>query len=479
MGTESLSQAEQLALLGPEAWHELIDILGEEHVRGLLTSWAFWGRPKQQEPDGDWLEWLLLTGRGFGKTRTGAEWCYKRACEGAVPGGLLGRTYRDVVKVMIHGEAGLLATAAWHGTPWKYEPTKQHVLDHMGGTWTIYTSEKPDQLRGPEHMTLWVDEFAALKATVGVDGLSAFDNARFTLRSLKGGVQPRALLTTTPKRVKAVKDMLADAANPEKRIHVTRGSMLENRANLAASFIDGIVSQYGGTALAQQEIEGLLAAAVEGALWDEAMLNRTRIVDPRDLPELARPIIAIDPSVGDGSGDECGISVQALSAGTMPTEMKHGNLSVVRNVRHGYVLEDGSMAGSPDAWADRACELAEEYGVLEIVAEGNQGGEMIRPLIRSRNASLRVKIVHARVGKAARAQPVAGLYAQGRWHHVGEFGELESQQMTWRPGIDKESPDRLDALVWGATHLEPSVGKSDQYVQASTGWGKRTVNTAK
>lgn len=299
----------------------------------------------------------------------------------------------------------------------------------------------------------------SLKATVGVDGLTAFDNARFALRAVVPGLTPRAILATTPKRVKSVRQMEMDALDPKKRIVVTRGSMMENLGNLDPSFIEGIISKYGGTALGEQEIEGKLARTVEGASFSEIMFATSRIVDTRDLPELSRPVIAVDPSVGDGTGDECGIVVCAASAGTMSTEIQHGALTVIKDVRHAYVLEDASLSADPDGWANQIVSVATRFGVREVIAEGNNGGQVIASLLKARDPSLRVEIVHARVGKEARAEPVAALFSQGRAHLVGEFPDLEDQCSTFIPGKGQRSPDRMDAMVWGVTHLLPDVNK--------------------
>lgn len=336
------------------------------------------------------------------------------------------------------------------------------MITHTGGSFKMFTSEKPDSLRGPTLDTVWCEEFATLKTMVGQDGLTAFDNARLTLRAIVPGLIPRMVAATTPKRTRAVKTMLLDSQDPAKKIYVTRGSLTDNISNLAASFTEGILERFGSSPLGAQEIDGEMIVDVEGATFKSRVLDASRIIDKTELPELTRPILAIDPSVGDGSRDEVGLVVAAASAGTIPTEMKHGNLSVTRNVRHVYILDDRSGGHDPDAWANLAVQICEEYDIREVVAEGNAGRQMIVSLLRSRNPSLRVKLVNARVGKEARAEPVAGLFSQGRAHLVGSFPEMEDQMTTYVKGQSgQSSPDRMDACVYAVLHFEPSIGKRD------------------
>jgi phage terminase large subunit-like protein len=232
--------------------------------------------------------------------------------------------------------------------------------------------------------------------------------------------------------------------------------MYDNIDNLDKTTVDDLIVKYGSTALGSQELEGILINDVEGAVFKSTVFDRTRIDTLEDCPSFGRIVIAVDPSGGDGTGDECGISVVAISAGTMPTLIEHKGLKIVRDLKHIYVLEDASIAGSPEQWAARVSQKADEYGTTTVVAEGNQGGEMVKTVIRSVNPSLRVKVVHARIGKEARAEPVGSLFAQGRAHLVGEQQEMEDQATTHVKG-SKDSPDRMDAMVWGVTFLEPAV----------------------
>lgn len=475
----AMKLARRVAVGGTPTLEEFGSMFEPEEILGLISMWEGWlARPEQHEPEGDWKEWLLLTGRGFGKTRTENEWLYKRVKQGSRAAFMLGRTYEAVRDVMINGPSGCLEVARMHGTPWEWKSSTGHVITHTGSSLKMHTSEKPDALRGPEYDTGAIDEFAALKAMVGVDGLTAFDNARFTLRAIVPGLTPRVIMATTPKRVKAVKTMLADSKNPDKKIVVTRGSLRDNLANLDPSFVADVMLKYGGTSLGEQEIEGILARTVEGAIFTEQMFDKSRITDERDLPELSRPVCTVDPSVGDGTGDECGIIVSALSAGPLTTLMKQGALSVVREVRHLYYLEDASMAGSPDAWADRVIDVCERHDIREVVVEGNQGRELLRPLLKTRNPALRVKLVNARVGKQARAQPAAGLFAQNRAHIVGEMPDAEDQATTWIPERGgQKSPDRVDALAWAPIHFEKQLNMGAVHQTATSTWARK-VTTA-
>lgn len=448
--------------------------LTTEQLSALLADWGFWARPEQTLPDTDWLIWYIETGRGWGKTRTASQAIHTIVNEGhAKYGALLHRTGADVRDIMVEGESGILATAPPGKMP-NYEPSKRRITWQNGCMFTCYSAEEPDQLRGPTIDVGWADEFATYKAVTGIDGLTAFDNLLFARRGTNSPHGPRLILTTTPKRVPAVKKMHADALDPAKRVYVTKGSLRDNIANLDQQYVADIMTRYAGTALGGQEIEGILTRTVEGAIFTELMFEATRIVDMDTLPELTTPVVSVDPSSGDGSGDECGICVTALSAGTIPTIFEQNGLTVVQDVRHGYVLEDASMSGPPDAWAQRVVRACDEHNTSIVVAEGNQGGQMVTSVLRNVNARLRVKIVHARVGKEARAQPVATLFAQQRWHLVGRMPDMEDQCTTWVPGKSKKSPDRLDGMVWGAHHLEKSLSRTPT-PETSGAWLGATV----
>lgn len=471
MGLSLLQQLRQKSPAQQERilkdWARKAGVTVEELAASLIHDWDFLGRPEQQQPKGDWKLWLLLTGRRWGKTRTAAEWIHKRVASlprtAGSTGGLLQRTSADLRDIMVEGPSGLLATAK-PGKPVKYEPSKRQVTFHTGYVMKCYSAEEPDALRGPTLSTLWADEFASLKTVTGTDGLTAFDNALFALSAQVPGDRPRGIITTTPRRVAAVKKVLAESKQRPKDYTVTHGSLMDNIDNLDATTVRELLTKFAGTALGSQELDGILVSDVEGAAFKSTIFDKTRIDSIEDCPEFGKVVIAVDPSTGDGTNDECGISVVAISAGTIPTELKHKGLTIIRDLKHLYVLEDASMSGEPDQWAARVSEKAEEYLTTTVVAEGNQGGEMVKSVIRGQNTSLRVKVVHARVGKHARAEPVASLFAQGRAHIVGEQPMMEDQATTFVKGVSKESPDRMDAMVWGASHLEPAATrKSNNY----------------
>lgn len=452
-----LPPAEQEALL--QKWAREAGLTVDQLAASLIHDWKFQGRPEQHAPVGDWKLWLVMTGRRWGKTRTASEWIHQRI--DALPrnagstGGLLQRTSADLRDIMIEGPSGLLATQK-PGKPVKYEPSKRQVTMHNGYVFKCYSAEEPDALRGPTLSTLWADEFASLKTVTGTDGLTAFDNALFALSAPVPGDRPRGIITTTPRRVASVRKVLAESKKHPRDYVVTHGSLMDNIDNLDATTVRELMTKFAGTALGAQELEGNLISDVEGASFKTKNFNDTRIASIDDCPEFGKVVVAVDPSAGDGTNDECGISIVAISAGTIPTRMEHRGLTVIRDLRHVYVLEDASIAGTPEVWAARVAQKAEQYGTTTVVAEGNQGGEMVKTVIRGANPSLRVKVVHARVGKDARAEPVAALFAQGRAHIVGEQPLMEDQATTYVRG-SKDSPDRADAMVWGVTFLEPKV----------------------
>lgn len=462
----SASLKQQLAAMPPAQREHALRVMAEsagvsldQLAEALLHDWEFHGRPEQQAPPGMWKIWLVMTGRRWGKTRTASEWVHKRVNNlpksAGSTGGLLQRTSSDLRDIMIEGPSGLLATAK-PGYPVKHEPSKKKVTFHNGYVMNCYSAEEPDALRGPTLSTLWADEFASLKTVTGIDGLTAFDNALFALSAPVPGDRPRGIITTTPRRVKAVKKIMADAAARPRDFAVTHGSLMDNVDNLDPSSVEELLTKYAGTSLGSQELEGILTTDLEGAPFKSTVFEATRVDSMDDVPALSKIVIAVDPSTGDGTGDECGISVVGITAQAFPTEFEHKGLTVVRNLKHIYVLEDASIAAPPDEWAARVAAKADEYETRIIVAEGNQGGKMVGTTIRSADPGLRVKIVNARVGKEARAEPVAALFAQKRAHLVGEQAEMEDQATTHIAG-GKDSPDRMDAMVWGVTYLEPQA----------------------
>jgi predicted phage terminase large subunit-like protein len=365
--------------------------------------------------------WLVLAGRGFGKTRAGAEWV-----RGEIESGrrrclaLVGATERDVRKVMVEGESGLLAVAP----PWfrpRYEPSKAQLVWPNGARAHLYSAERPDRLRGPQHDGAWADELAAWTA---LD--ATWSNLEMTLRA---GADPRRVVTTTPRPRPLLRDILADPGTA-----VARGSTFDNAAHLAPGFLKRLVRKYQGTRLGRQELMAEMLADAEGALWQRAALEVLR--RPR-APALKRVVVAIDPAASTSEGAaETGIVVAGLGIDD-----------------DAYVLEDLSGRYSPDAWARAAIGAYRRHGADRVIGEVNNGGDMVQATLRAVDGTVSYRAVRASRGKRARAEPVAALYEQGRVHHVGAFPALEDQLTGWEPGGDLPSPDRLDAAVWALTEL--------------------------
>ena len=389
----------------------------DQQAAQILYDWRYIGRPKQQIPGGNWRIWLIMAGRGFGKTRTGAEYVRMRVAQGKRHIALVGRTVADVRDVMVKGPSGILAVSPTWDRP-KYEPSKRSLTWPNGAVAKTYSADKPDQLRGPEHDDAWCDEIAAWRYPDAWDML---------LMGLRRGDNPTVCATTTPRPIPLVKGLLEDET-----VRVTSGSSYENRANLAGAFFDQIVKRYEGTRLGRQELYAELLDDVPGALWQRDVLEKTRVTK---IPVMKRVVVALDPAVSSGEqANETGIIVAGLG--------EDG---------HGYVLDDVTLRGTPAQWARAAIATYYVHEADRMIAEVNNGGDMIEHTIRTEDNAISFKQVRATRGKVTRAEPVAALYEQRRVHHVGMFGELEDQLCSWVPG--DESPDRMDALVWAFTEL--------------------------
>lgn len=412
---------------------KLLHELNPADAGALLEDWVFWARPNQMPPLGDWTTWLILAGRGFGKTRCGAEWVCARVAGHtpliAAPGAarriaLVAETSADARDVIVEGESGILACSPAATRP-RYEPSKRRLSWPNGAIATLYNAVEPDQLRGPQHDAAWSDELAKWRY-----GQQTWDNLQLGLRL---GAQPRQVVTTTPRPIKVLRDIMSDPTTA-----VTRGSTYENMANLAPSFIKRIIRKYEGTRLGRQELNGEMLEDVPGALWHRVRIDELR---RREVPELLRIVVAIDPAASSGeSSNETGIIVAGLGADG-----------------HGYVLEDVSLRGTPDAWGRAAVNAYRRWRAERIIGEVNNGGEMIEHVIRTIDPVASYKAVRASRGKVARAEPVAALDEQGRVHHVGAFPELEDQMCILTSDFDRrtagQSPDRVDARVWALTEL--------------------------
>jgi phage terminase large subunit-like protein len=400
--------------------------LTEADAAVLGQDWRFWARDAQLPPDGNWRIWLFLGGRGAGKTRSGAEWIAQQVRSGRMARiGLIGATHADARAVMVEGESGLLNVV--EGLV--FEPSNNRLL-WPGGAGasaragaarpmaTLLSADEPDSFRGYQFDGIWGDEFCKWRAPQ-----AGLDMALMTLRL---GECPRMLLTTTPRALPALTALMESPG-----VAVTRSGTADNQANLADGFYDLMLARYGGTALGRQELDGELIADNEQALWKRGWIRQVR-----DVPQLTRIVVAVDPPVS-ASGDECGIVVAGRA--------EDGD---------GYVLADCSAGGlTPAAWAARAMDAFAQFEADAIVAEANQGGEMVRAVLRQAGADAPLKLVHASRGKLARAAPYAALYERGRVHHAGAFPELEDQMCHYDGARGAKSPDRMDALVWALAEL--------------------------
>ncbi len=383
---------------------------------------------------------MFLAGRGAGKTRAGSEWVRSKVKAGYSPIALIAPTAADARDVMVEGTSGILSVS-WAkdkdsrgnrvGRP-LYEPSKRRLTWGNGATATLFSGEEPERLRGPQHAALWADEVAAWQ-----DPSEAWDMAMFGLRI---GEDPQAMVTTTPKPIRIIRELIKSST-----CVVTRATTYDNRANLAGAFLSQIVAKYEGTRLGRQELQGELIEELEGALWTRAMIEQARL-GANNLPLLQAPpmkriVVAIDPAVtAKEESNLTGIVCAGLG--------KDGR---------GYVLADASGRYSPDQWAQKALAQFDSLRADRIVAEGNQGGDLVANTIRTHRHSAPITIVHASRGKSARAEPIAALYEQNRIGHVGAFPELEDQMCTWEPLGDMASPDRIDAMVWAFTSLMINV----------------------
>ena len=381
-------------------------------MRERLPQWAELAREEQKPPGGDWSTWLYMAGRGAGKTRAGSEWVHQQVRDGARRIALVGATAADCRDVMVEGESGLLATASPMDMP-LYEPSRRRLTWQSGAIATTYSAEEPDRLRGPQHDAAWCDELAAWRYGAAWPML---------LLGLRLGGKPRALVTTTPRPTKLVKELIAQPTTV-----VTRGSTYDNRANLAESYMEQIVKRYEGTRLGRQELMGEIIEDVEGALWTLMMLDELRV---DDAPDLERVVVGVDPAVSSHQdSDETGIVAAAIGVDG-----------------EGYVLADRSCKLSPDGWARRAAGLYHELQADHVVCEDNQGGEMVAFTMATVDPSVPVKLIRASRGKRLRAEPIAALYEQARVHHLITMDELEDQMVSFT-GDAGGADDRVDALV--------------------------------
>ena len=416
--------ARRLAALSDRERRAVLSTLSPDELQALQFAWSLWARPDQLPPSGDWRTWLLLGGRGSGKTRSSAEATRAEIEAGRRRAiGLIGPTADTLRRDQA---AALLEISA----PWcraVHEPSQRRLTWPNGSVAYLLSSEEPDRIRGLNLDWAWGDEL-----TSWANPEETWSNLQFALRvSGPTSANPAAVISTTPKRDPLLKRIMAAPSTV-----TTRSRTFDNAANLSAATMAHLRETYGGTTLGRQELDAEILEDVDGALWPRAMLDASR-VPPCDDMVFKRIVVAIDPAGGKGrSNDETGIVVAARGVDG-----------------HGYVLQDLSGRFSPERWARRAVESYHAHRADRIVVESNFGGEMAVATIRAVDPNVPVRTVHASRGKQVRAEPVVTLYEQSRVHHVGNFNELEDQLCGWNPAASRSSPDRLDALVWALTEL--------------------------
>jgi len=419
---------------------EKIKNLSEKDKLNFLYDWRLRARPKQLPPKGDWLTWMIRTGRGWGKTRAGSEYVIDQAKKGAGHIALIGETKADARDIMVElGPASILKISRPDFMP-KYEPSKRRVTWPNGCVGTIYSGDEPDQVRGPSHDIAWIDELAKFKYPKAI-----IDNLMFGLRNRE---DLRILVTTTPRPIPIIKELIND---PDTKNVI--GSTYENRDNLPKKYFNYIIRKYEGTRLGRQEIHGQILEDNPDALWTRKIIEKNR---RNKAPKLIRIAIAIDPQATDNiMSSETGIIGGGLSED-----------------RHVWILEDATVKGSPDKWGNAAVTAYHKLEADRVIGEVNNGGDMVEYVIRSVEANIPYRSVRASRGKYTRAEPVSALYEQGKIHHVGNFPDLEDQLCEWVPG-DK-SPDRLDALVWLVYELMPDM-LQDSFIVEGRSAGKRAT----
>jgi phage terminase large subunit-like protein len=427
--------ADYLRKESPGYLRKYLSQLSKKHLEELIHDWSFWARPEQMEPThlrpSHWDTWLALAGRGWGKTRAGAEWVRHRIKSGDKIVHCVAPTKGDVRKVMVEGDSGLLKVC-WEGDKtYKgielglpvWSPTNSTLTWANGAKAVFFSAEDPERLRGPQCHSAWCDEVCAWR-----NAQSTWDMLQFGLRL---GTSPKVFITTTPKPTKLLRTIVDHT-----RTVITTGSTYDNQDNLAKVFITNIRDQYEGTRLGRQELYAEVLDEASGALWTREILEACE-VDKKDVPELKRIIISIDPATtANEESDDTGIIVAGVDVNG-----------------HAYVLEDYTDKYSPSEWAAKAVSLYYEHEADRVVAEKNQGGEMVRHTLQTADETLPITLVHASRGKFARAEPVSALYEQGKVKHVKGLNDLEDQMVQWDPLGSIGSPDRLDATVWAITDL--------------------------
>ena len=432
------SLREQIQSKSPEEREAWVKSQPEAVINDLARKpWWFIGRPEQQEPMGNWVIWLILSGRGWGKTRTGGEWlCNQIVTNPFAPDGtptqwaIIAPTFGDAKNICIEGPSGFLKALQHRGLEndrdYIYNKSSHKILFKDGQVVHTFGADSPDAGRGLNLSGAWLDELAMWQYPyeTWTEGLAP---------ALRIGERPRVVVTTTPKPIKLLRDWVM---RTDGSVHVTRGSTFDNAKNLSSTALAELRARYEGTRTGRQELYGELLESVEGALWQREWIEETRITPDR-LPNLYRIVVAIDPAVTSGEdSDETGIVTAGVSSDG-----------------HFYVLSDDTLRATPNEWGRKAVAAYNRYKADRIVAETNNGGDMVVMVLRQVDLNVPVTKVHATRGKQMRAEPISALYEQRRVHHVGAFPQLEDQMVMWTPE-SKDSPDRLDALVWALTELK-------------------------
>ena len=427
------SDMEWLAAQPPEERERLLAGLDAAAAERLAHEWAWTARPEQMAPPGDWSTWLMMAGRGFGKTRAGAEWVRGIAeQDGKARIALVAASLHEARSVMVEGESGLLAIAPWWNRP-AFAPALRRLIWPNGAMATLFGAADPEALRGPQFSHGWADEIAKWP-----HGEAAWDNLMMGMRL---GRRPQVVATTTPRPAPLVRALMARGGGD---MVVTRGRTGDNAAHLAPDFLTRMMKHYGGTRLGRQELDGELIEEIAGALWSRALIERRRVAHVPGVADagalLVRVVVGVDPPAGIGR-DACGIVVVGQDA-----------------EGRGYVIADASVEGlGPEGWARAVAGAAAAHGADRGIAEANNGGGMVESVLRAAEANLPVRLVHATRGKVARAEPIAALYEVGRVMHLGAFPALEDQLCGFVSGGAYQgpgrSPDRADALIWALSEI--------------------------
>jgi len=397
----------------------IVEEMPEPELKKLIYNWRFWARPDQLPPHGDWFCWLIRSGRGAGKTWTGANWVIERAMQGYGPIALIAQTKADARDTMIElGPSSIMKVAPPDFMP-EYEPSKRRLTFPNGVTATVFSGDEPGQLRGPQHASVWVDELAKFKYPD-----DTWDNMEFGLRL---GDSPQVLVTTTPRPIPIIRRLIKD----DRTIDIVV-STFANRHNLSKQFLSRITDRYDGSRLGRQELYGELLDDTPGALWTAKLLDDTRAAD---YPSLKRIVVGVDPAVSATSASN--------ATGIVGAGLGHDG--------HLYIIEDATIVGTPKEWGSSAINLYKKLQADKIIAESNQGGDLVASNIRQIDKFAPVRLVRATRNKQTRAEPIATLFEQGKAHIVGRLPELEDELTTWVHG--EKSPDRLDAMVWACTEL--------------------------